>query len=121
VLSLVAIALPWWQRRKAILDVRMEKYVSTDPTKGTRIVITNRGPADAADVAIALRYEGQAAKTHISPLSRLSTPVLYAGEEYHVNLMMAFGDNYPDSVHLSWSDSRRGRQSQMFWPSLREP
>lgn len=123
VVSAFAFGRPWWNERKASIEVRSEQYrrIRGDRVDDEqRYVVKNHGPAQAHSVEVTFFREGNPVKVHLTGWNpRTHTPLLQPGEELHMNLVMAQGDQIPEKVVVTWWDRRARHQSQEFYPSMR--
>ncbi len=111
--------------RRASPSARFEEYVpigwmSKDrpPTPARRLVVTNYGPANAVDLVLELDGDPRIISMHEGDALRV--PILHPGEDYHVQLSLAWQEMYPAWVDLAWSDQRRARQHRRVWVSMRQ-
>lgn len=123
-LSIAAIALPWWRQRAARMTARIEAYrmAAGDRTeRRTRVVVANLGPADARHVFVEMTHDGTPIDASIYYRQPPKTLMLHAGEQFHIDLSArGFGQHLPDSVTVTWHDKRMARQSMTFWPTVQE-
>lgn len=122
-LSLLALLRPWWQEREANFEVRNEhvKGSTGDFRHGAqRYIVKNHGPAAARDVEVAFRYEDPAKSFRAVGWNDPRTPVLHPGEELQLTYSVGLGEKMPQQVEVSWRDSRRRKQTQVFYPTVRE-
>lgn len=123
-ISMVALARPWWNERKASLEVRSEEYRRIRGNRadiGARFVVRNHGPARARGVEVRFFHDGQPVNLAlIGWANQAQTPLLHPGEEYHMNYALTYGENMPELVVVTWRDARQRRHRQEFYPSVRE-
>jgi hypothetical protein len=120
-----ALLRPWWNERKASLEVRCEEYrrVQRDRVESRiRYVVKNHGPAQARQVEVTFIRDGNPVDLIlIGQNHRAATPLLHPGEEHHMNFAGAWGDKMPELVVVTWRDGRRlRRQRQEYHPSVRD-
>jgi hypothetical protein len=123
--SLVALLRPLWLERRAVVEVRNEHVVVPDRKPGSRgsterYVVKNQGPAAARDVEVTFAYDDPAQSLSRGGYNQPRTPVLHPGEELQLPYYLAMGDKSPQRVVVSWRDSRFRKQTQEFYPAVRE-
>jgi hypothetical protein len=104
----LAVLIPWWHRRKAGVEVRLEcfqRIAGSNVSEETRLVIKNHGPATARDVHVKMGESGSGMPVPEQHW-QLPIPLLYSGQEYHLPIYLYLGSTYPDTVDISWADAR---------------
>jgi hypothetical protein len=125
VISAIALLRPWWNERRASIEVRFEQYRKIRGDRvGTehRYVVKNHGPAEVRDLEVTFYREGEPVKLHLGGLNHgTTTPLLHPGEELHMNYAIMMGERVPEKVVVAWRDGRRfRRQRQEYYPASRE-
>lgn len=125
VVSVIALARPWWLERKASIEVRLERFPKQDreakwnsPSTDFRFVVKNHGPARAKDVN--LKYfvgDIEGVPGFLWPRTD-PIPVLHATQEFHFDFQPALGSDLVDCVEVAWRDRRIGTQRLKIWPGL---
>lgn len=124
IVSVIALARPWWIGRKAALTVRYQvlpKVQITSASGYSRFNVHNFGPAKARKIELTFTLNG----AEIDGLSlsnyRGEIPELHALDEFHIDYQRALNDVPPDAVRVTWRDGRLRRQSRTFWLSKQYP
>jgi hypothetical protein len=112
------VLLPWWQKREAHPEARLEllSYQTEQGwTADERLVIVNHGPALMRSVNIRLVDEGGEHGRSQSLWPPLPIREIHVGQALHLKLTLGLGDQPPRSAVLSWRDGRARVQQRTFW------
>jgi hypothetical protein len=82
-------------------------FAGSKPWDKARIMVVNHGRPARAVAVDPLETEDD---DEVHPLGRLEVPLLYAGQEHHVELIGELGVGNVERV-TRWNDARRRRQS----------
>lgn len=111
ILSLALYVRQWRGRREATVVVGF----SSDPDSGRtdRLVLVNRGPAEAHDIRVSFRTrDGAAWDLRYAHPSPYPIPVLAPSDSFAVAVFLLLGGPDLLLVTTSWTDERRGRQTR---------
>lgn len=107
---------------RAYIEVRLERFVEPNPEAiiklRNRLVLKNHGRAAARDVTFSERTfsSNQSMHTGRSHVWQLPIEVLHPGQEFHLELLVAFGHSPPSDADVQWTD-RIGRHQKTVWLS----